>query len=105
MGYTDSDWGGSETDGKNSIRGCFKLGSSMVSWMSRKQDTISLSSAEDEYVATSRVCHEEICLRKLLLDFFKGPINPTWIHFDNESCIRFMEDLVFLAKTKHINNK
>lgn len=39
-GYTNSDWGGNETDGRSTIRGCVSLGSSMVSWMSKKQDTV-----------------------------------------------------------------
>ncbi len=46
-----------------------------------------------------------VWLRKLLLDLFEGPFNPTHIHYDNESCIRLTEDLVFHARTKHINNK
>eukprot|EP00253_Pinus_taeda_P032260 PITA_32260 len=74
-GYTDSDWGGSETDERNITGGCFSLGSSMVSRMSRNQDTVSLSSAKVEYVVAS------------------------------ESCIRFTEDPMFHAKMKDINNK
>lgn len=46
IGYTDSDQGGSEQDHRITTRGCFSLGSSMVSQMSRKQDTVTLSSDE-----------------------------------------------------------
>jgi len=49
----------------------------------------------------SRSCLDQ----KELLDLCEGPLSPTWIHCDNESCIRLMEDLVFHATTKHINNK
>lgn len=77
----------------------------MVSLMSKKQDTIALSSVEAEYVASSKVCREVVWLRKLLLDLFEGPLSPTHIHCDNESCIRLTEDLMFHARTKHINNK
>ena len=48
--FIDSDWGGSETDGRSTIGGCFSLGAAMISWMSRKQDLIALSSVEAEYI-------------------------------------------------------
>ena len=53
VGYTYLDWGGSETTGRSIIVGFFNLGSSMVPWMSRKRDIISLSSVEVEYVDAS----------------------------------------------------
>lgn len=55
IGLIDSDWGGSETDGRSTTGGCFSMGVAMISWMSRKQDPISLSSAEAEYVAACEV--------------------------------------------------
>eukprot|EP00253_Pinus_taeda_P001484 PITA_01484 len=104
-GYTDSVWGGNEYDGRSITGGCFSLGSSMVSWMNKKQDTIALSSVEAEYVAACEVSQEVVWLRKMLSDLFKGPMNPTMICSDNTSCIRLSEDPVFHRKTKHINNK
>jgi len=50
-GFIDSDWGGNKKDGRRTTGGCFILGSSMVSWMSKNQETIALSSAEVEYIA------------------------------------------------------
>ena len=55
IGYTDSDWEDCEQDGRRSTGGCFSLGSSMISWMSWKQDTIALSSVDAEYIATYEV--------------------------------------------------
>ena len=51
FGYTDSDWAGSTTDRKNTFGCCLSLGSSMISWLSRKQSNIALSTAEAEYIA------------------------------------------------------
>eukprot|EP00253_Pinus_taeda_P036715 PITA_36715 len=102
IGYIDSDWGGSEQDGRSTTGGCFSLGSSMTSWMSRKQDTIALSSAGAEYVATYEVSKEAMWLRKLLSDLFEGPMDPTVIHCDNTSCIRLAEDPIYYGKEKHI---
>ena len=77
----------------------------MVSWMSRKQETMALSSVEVKYVPACEVSREVIWLRKLLSDLFAGPLAPKTIHCDNTSCIRLSEDTVFHGKTKHINKK
>lgn len=53
LGYTNSDWAGSDADGKSTTSGCFIFGSSMVSWFNRKQDSFSLSSTKAKYIATS----------------------------------------------------
>jgi hypothetical protein len=47
-GYIDSDWVGSVSDMKSTSRCCFSLGSSMISWQSRMQSSISLSRIEGE---------------------------------------------------------
>lgn len=77
----------------------------MVSWMSRKQNIVALSSVEAEYVATCEVSREEVWLRKLLSNLFEGIMNRTVIHCDSTNCIHFFEDPVFHGKTKNINNK
>jgi len=51
-GYTDSDWAGSVSDRKSTSRCCFSLGSAMTSWQSRKQSSIALNTAKEEYIAT-----------------------------------------------------
>ena len=56
-GNTDSDWAGSVTDKKRTLGGCYCLGSSMISWFSKKQSSVSLSTAEVEYIASfSTIC-------------------------------------------------
>ena len=59
-GYADSDWGGSAKDRKSTSGCCFSLGSSMISWFSRKQTSISLSTIEAEYIATCSACSEVV---------------------------------------------
>jgi len=60
IGYTNSDWGGKEKDGRNMTRGCFYFGSSMVSWMRRKQELIAMSSVEAKYIASCEVSKEVV---------------------------------------------
>ena len=64
------DWEGSSKDRK-STSGCFfSLGSGIISWFSRKQTSISLSTAEDEYIAACSSCSEAIWICKMLAELF-----------------------------------
>jgi hypothetical protein len=66
QGYTNLDWVGSVTDQKSTYRCCFSLGSTVISWLSRKQTCVVLSSAEAEYVPTFSSCGKEMWLQKLI---------------------------------------
>jgi hypothetical protein len=69
-GFTDSDWEGSAEDRKSTSGMCFILGFAMISWGSRKQKSVALSTAEAEYMAACEACTEAIWLRKLISDLF-----------------------------------
>ena len=71
--------------------------------MSKKQESIALSSVEAEYIAACEASREVVWLRELLSDLFEGPMDPTMIHCDNTNCIRLYEDPMFHGKTKHTN--
>jgi hypothetical protein len=101
-GYTDSDWVGSVSDRKSTSGCCFSLGSTMISWKSRKQSSISLSTAEAEYIVACSASCEAIWLRKLLTGLFDLEMEATVILCDNQSCIKMTENHVFHDKSKHI---
>ena len=68
QGWTDSDWGG-DVDTRRSTTGyCFTLGSGAISWSSKKQPTVALSSTEAEYRAACSGTCEVVWLRQLLAD-------------------------------------
>ena len=52
VGYSDPDWVGNADDRKTTSWSCFYVGNNLVSWMSKKHNSISLSTAEAEYIAT-----------------------------------------------------
>lgn len=58
VGHTDSDWAGSVKDHKSTSGCCFSLGSVVISWFSRKQTLVALSSTEVEYIATCMAARE-----------------------------------------------
>eukprot|EP00253_Pinus_taeda_P005655 PITA_05655 len=62
LGYTDVDWAGSVVDRKSTYGCCFSLGSALISWMSRKQKSAALSTAEVEYIAASMASCEAVWL-------------------------------------------
>ena len=104
-GYTNLDWGGNIVDQKSTSGYCFGLGSSMISWSSRKQGPISHSTTDVEYIAASTACREAVWLRKILGGLFSVNLEPTVIRCDNQSCIKLFENPVFHDKSKHIEMK
>jgi hypothetical protein len=104
-GFIDSNWTGSEEDRKSTSRMCFILGSAMISWDSRKQKSIPLSTVEAEYMAACEACTKAIWLRKLISDLFDQIPESTIIYCDNQSCIRLSEHPVFHERSKHIEIK
>ena len=55
-GFSDSDWAGNVDDRKGITGGCFYVGANLVAWMSKKQNSVSLSTAEAEYIAIGSCC-------------------------------------------------
>ena len=75
-GFTDADWAGSPTNRKNTSGGVFSIGSTIVSWYSKKQRSVALSSAEAEYMAASQAACEAIWMRTILGSFFSSHLDP-----------------------------
>ena len=84
-GFTDADWVRCVEDWKSTSGCCFNIGLGVVSLFSRKQKSVALSSAEDEYMATSLAACEGMWPRKLLSWLFKCELEATIVHCDNQS--------------------
>jgi hypothetical protein len=102
IGYIDSDWVGCAVERKSTLGCGFGLGSGVISWFSRKQKSVALSSVEAEYMAASQASCEAIWLRKLLFGLFGHELRPIVIHCDNQSCIKLYENPIFHDRSKHI---
>ncbi|KAL0415961.1 UNVERIFIED_CONTAM: Retrovirus-related Pol polyprotein from transposon RE1 [Sesamum latifolium] len=102
-GYCDSDYAGDVDDRKSTTEFVFYFGENTISWCSRKQPIVTLSTCESEYVATTAgTCHA-IWLRRLLSELYFAQDGATKIMVDNKSAIALVKNPVFHDRSKHID--
>ena len=103
--FCDSDWAGDADDRKSITGFCILLNGCLISWKSRGQKTVTLSSSEAEYVAVSEVC-TEILFIKTITDFLGLEISlPITVLCDNIGAIYIANNPKNNGRTKHINVK
>ncbi|XP_062557763.1 uncharacterized protein LOC134222614 [Armigeres subalbatus] len=105
VGYADADWA-SDTEDRKSISGyIFKVYGNTVSWASRKQQTVALSSCEAEYAALSAAASEGLWLHGILQDLKQVQPNMAFKIFeDNRGCISMAANTEN-KRVKHIDVK
>ena len=102
VGYADAD--GSMSEDRHVITGfAFLIDGGAVSWSSKKQEIVSLSTTESEYVAATHGMKEGLWLRSLLAKIFELFTDTTTLFSDNQSAIALTRDHQYHARTKHIN--
>lgn len=106
VAYSDANWAGraGENEGKSTSGWLVKIGSGPVSWSSKKQSMVALSSTESEYVAAALATQEIMWLRGLLADFGVGGLDrPTVLRCDNTAAIALAQSDSTSQRSKHIN--
>ncbi|MCQ7222079.1 Ty1/Copia family ribonuclease HI, partial [Salmonella enterica] len=93
IGYTDSDYAGCKLDRKSTSGGCQLLGPSLVSWFSRKQHCVALSTTEAEYIAMGECVAQLLWMMHTLKDFNLNFKNVK-VFIDNISSINLTKNLV-----------
>lgn len=101
--YADADWAGDLDDRKSTSGYVIKIGDCVVSWISKKQPTVSLSSAEAEYMAISAAVQEITWIRQLLNEIHFNQPEASVLRIDNQAAIAISENDVHHARTKHID--
>jgi hypothetical protein len=102
VGYVDAD--GASQDHRRAISGyVFMVDGGAVSWSSKKQELVTLSTTEAKYVAATHAAKEAVWLRRLLTELFESINTPTTLFSDSKSAITLANDGHYHARTKHID--
>jgi len=102
VGYSDADYAGSLVDRKSTSGTCFMLGHSLVSWSSRKQNCVALSTTEAEYIALGS-CYAQILWMMQTLSDFGLVYKQVPLKCDSKSAIDLSNNPVHHSRTKHID--
>ena len=105
-GHSDSDWAEQREDRRSTTGFIFSLGKTPVSWKSRRQPTIALSSTEAEYMALTDSAREAIWWRSILKELNAIDLSqPTVIHYDNKGAGELALNPCHHSRSKHIDVK
>ena len=98
----DADFAGCKSDRKSTSGTCHFLGHSLVSWFSKKQNSVSLLTTEAEYIAASVAYAQILWMKQTLLDYGISFTNSS-IMCDNTSAINLLKNPIQHSRTKHID--
>jgi hypothetical protein len=101
--FSDSDWGGNRDHRKSTTGYVCRAGGGCVSWASKTQATVALSSAEAEYMAAAAATQEVLWWRTILGELGLSVTEATIIHEDNQGCIAMSLTEGKHGRTKHID--
>ena len=108
IGFSDSDWGGSVSDRKSISGYGFQLCKTgpLVSWKSKKQQTVALSTCEAEYTALAETIQEGKFLKQLCVDLGIIEVSKSiLVNADNQGAIKLAKNPAFHKRSKHIDVK
>ncbi|CAL1358512.1 unnamed protein product [Linum trigynum] len=105
LGYTDSDYAGDVDDRKSTSGYVFFLVGGAVSWASKNQPVVTLSTNEAEFVAASYVAAQCVWLRRILeqMNWTESIKEPTKVLCDNNSAIKLSKNPILHGRSKHID--
>jgi hypothetical protein len=102
IGYSDSGYVRCKVDRKSTLGCCQFLGRSLVSWSSKKQNSVVLSTAEAEYISADSCCAQLLWMKQTLLDYRISFKNVPLL-CDNESVVKLATNPVQHSRKKHID--
>ncbi|TXG65900.1 hypothetical protein EZV62_007175 [Acer yangbiense] len=103
LAFTDSDYAGDMEDRKSTSGYVFLMSSSAVSWCSKKQPIVTLSTTEAEFVAATVCACQGVWMKRILKELGHSDGGCTTIMCDNSSTIKLSKNLVMHGRSKHID--
>ncbi|XP_047331351.1 secreted RxLR effector protein 161-like [Impatiens glandulifera] len=103
IAYTDSDYAGDLSDRKSTSGYAFMFCSGVVSWSSKKQPVVSLSSTEAEFIVAASCACQAVWLRRIFKEVKHAPVGATTVFGDNNSVIKLSKNPVMHGRSKHID--
>ncbi|KAJ9528322.1 hypothetical protein QJQ45_014305 [Haematococcus lacustris] len=102
QGYSDADYAGDKDTARSTTGYLFTLNGGAISWSSRLQPTVAMSTAEAEYMAASSAAKEALWLRKLMRDL---QLDASCVHLgcDNQAAIQLLHNPMATSRAKHID--
>jgi transposase InsO family protein len=101
--YTDADHAGNPDNGRSTSGYVVKMGNGAISWSSRLQGIVALSTTEAEYVAATSAGQEIIWLRNLFTELGYTFDSPSTLHIDNRSAISVAKNPEHHGRMKHLD--
>jgi hypothetical protein len=105
VGYSDSDHVGDIDTSKSTSGIPFFFGKCLVSWQSVKQQVVTLSSCEAEYIAASTASTQTLWLVRLLSDLLSRDTGAVELRVDSKSALALAKNPAFYERSKHIRVK
>lgn len=102
-GFVDADWGNCVEDRRSYTGFLFLLSGAPISWDSRKQRTVALSTTEAEYMAMSECGKESIYLQQFIRELGFDELANLTIYCDNRSALKLSENHTYHSRSKHID--
>ncbi|KAG5867541.1 hypothetical protein JTB14_003239 [Gonioctena quinquepunctata] len=102
-GFSDSDYASDKDTRKSTTGYIFKLCNGAVTWSSKRQHAVTLSTTEAEYVAACQATKEAIWIRRLMNDIGESVSMATPSNIDNQSAIKLIHNPEFHNRTKHVD--
>ncbi|XP_070008428.1 secreted RxLR effector protein 161-like [Nicotiana sylvestris] len=103
-GFSDADLAGDKEDRKSTSSTCQLLGKALISWNSKKQASVALSTTKAEYIAIEECCAQLLWMPHQLGDY-ELSFKPIQIFCDNSSAICLSKNHVHHSRAKHIDIK
>jgi len=102
VGFTDADFAGCLDTRKSTTGWVFLMGGAAISWSSKRQSSVALSTCEAEYMAAAQAAMEAVWHRSFMAELGMGLKTPTWIGCDAQAALQLLKNPVYHDRTKHI---